>query len=97
MLSSQNVGIARRAKLSEKIVLTHLKQLLCIFLTCFYSLSSKAMPQTIFVTTALLEQFVDNDDELGLILGHEVVRNILMPFSSRRQTCSIHFSISFLT
>ncbi len=92
MLSSQNVSIERKAKL--KIVLTHM-QLLCIFLICFCLLSSKAMPQTIFVTTALLEQFVDNDDELGLILGHEVVRNILVPFSFWRQTCSILLSIPF--
>ncbi len=36
-----------------------------------------ALPETIFVTTALLEKFVENDDELGLVLGHEVVRTYL--------------------
>jgi len=30
------------------------------------------LPQKIFVTTGLFDQFVENDDELAIILGHEI-------------------------
>ena len=30
------------------------------------------LPHKIFVTTGLFEKFVHNDDELAMILGHEV-------------------------
>ena len=33
---------------------------------------SEMLPQKIFVTTGLFDKFVNNDDELALILGHEV-------------------------
>jgi len=33
---------------------------------------SELAPATIFVTTSFLDTFIHNDDELGLILGHEV-------------------------
>lgn len=36
---------------------------------------SELVPCTIFVTTSLLNTFTTNDDELALILGHEVVSN----------------------
>jgi len=44
---------------------------------------SETMPQMIFVTTALLETFVSNDDELALVLGHEVSHLILGHLSER--------------
>jgi hypothetical protein len=34
---------------------------------------TELLPNTIFVTTSLLSTFTTNDDELGLVLGHEVV------------------------
>jgi len=33
---------------------------------------SEMLPQKIFVTTGLFDQFVTNDDELAIILGHEI-------------------------
>jgi len=33
---------------------------------------SEMLPQRLFVTTGLFEQFVHNDDELAMILGHEI-------------------------
>ena len=33
---------------------------------------SEMLPQRLFVTTGLFDQFVDNDDELAMILGHEI-------------------------
>jgi Zn-dependent protease with chaperone function len=33
---------------------------------------SEMLPQRLFVTTGLFNQFVNNDDELAMILGHEV-------------------------
>eukprot|EP00536_Pseudo-nitzschia_multiseries_P013363 jgi/Psemu1/245256/estExt_Genewise1.C_5670017 len=38
---------------------------------------SEMLPQKIFVTTGLFDQFVNNDDELAMILGHEVSHLIL--------------------
>ena len=35
------------------------------------------LPQKIFVTTGLFDQYVKNDDELAMILGHEVSHLIL--------------------
>jgi len=34
---------------------------------------SELLPRTIFVSTSLLNTFTTNDDELGMVLGHEVV------------------------
>ena len=36
-----------------------------------------ALPRKVFVTTALLDRFVDNDDEMALILGHETSHLLL--------------------
>mmetsp|Transcript_41565 Transcript_41565/g.46372 ORF Transcript_41565/g.46372 Transcript_41565/m.46372 type:complete len:435 (-) Transcript_41565:921-2225(-) len=33
---------------------------------------TEMLPQKIFVTTGLFDQFVENDDELAIILGHEI-------------------------
>eukprot|EP00816_Leptocylindrus_hargravesii_P011436 CAMPEP_0196805550 /NCGR_PEP_ID=MMETSP1362-20130617/5340_1 /TAXON_ID=163516 /ORGANISM="Leptocylindrus danicus, Strain CCMP1856" /LENGTH=398 /DNA_ID=CAMNT_0042178559 /DNA_START=82 /DNA_END=1278 /DNA_ORIENTATION=+ len=33
---------------------------------------SEMLPSRIFVTTAMIEEFIENDDELGLVLGHEI-------------------------
>jgi len=33
---------------------------------------SEMLPKKIFVTTGLFDQFVKNDDELAIILGHEI-------------------------
>ena len=33
---------------------------------------SEMLPQKIFVTTGLFDEIVNNDDELAMILGHEV-------------------------
>ena len=33
---------------------------------------SEMFPNRIFVTTSMLEKYVENDDELGLIFGHEI-------------------------
>jgi Zn-dependent protease with chaperone function len=30
------------------------------------------LPQRLFVTTGIFDQFVNNDDELAMILGHEI-------------------------
>ena len=38
---------------------------------------SQLLPQRFFVTTGLFEQFVSNDDELAMILGHEISHLIL--------------------
>jgi Zn-dependent protease with chaperone function len=38
---------------------------------------SELVPCTIFVTTSLLNTFTTNDDELALILGHEVVSAVV--------------------
>lgn len=38
---------------------------------------SEMLPQRFFVTTGLFEQFVSNDDELAMILGHEISHLIL--------------------
>ena len=39
------------------------------------------LPQKIFVTTGLFDKFVNNDDELAMILGHEVSHLIKGHFS----------------
>ena len=33
---------------------------------------SEMLPHKVFVTTGLFDKFVNNDDELAMILGHEV-------------------------
>lgn len=38
---------------------------------------SEMLPQRFFVTTGLFEEFVKNDDELAMILGHEISHLIL--------------------
>ncbi|VEU38723.1 unnamed protein product [Pseudo-nitzschia multistriata] len=38
---------------------------------------TEMLPQKIFVTTGLFDQYVKNDDELAMILGHEVSHLIL--------------------
>jgi len=38
---------------------------------------SELMPHSIFVTTAMMDQFIENDDELALVLGHELSHLIL--------------------
>ena len=38
---------------------------------------SQLLPQRFFVTTGLFDQFVTNDDELAMILGHEISHLIL--------------------
>ena len=38
---------------------------------------SELLPQRIFVTTRMLEQFVQTDDEMALVLGHELSHLIL--------------------
>jgi len=38
---------------------------------------SELIPQTIFITTGILQQVVSNDDELALLLGHELSHLIL--------------------
>lgn len=43
---------------------------------------SEMLPQKIFVTTGLFDKFVNNDDELAMILGHEVSHLIKGHFSS---------------
>jgi len=42
---------------------------------------SEMLPQKIFVTTGLFDEFVRNDDELAMILGHEVSHLIKGHFS----------------
>jgi len=42
---------------------------------------SEMLPQKIFVTTGLFDKFVNNDDELAMILGHEVSHLIKGHFS----------------
>ena len=42
---------------------------------------SEILPQKIFVTTGLFDKFVKNDDELAMILGHEVSHLIEGHFS----------------
>ena len=42
---------------------------------------SEILPQKIFVTTGLFDKFVNNDDELAMILGHEVSHLIMGHFS----------------
>ena len=39
------------------------------------------LPQKIFVTAGLFDKFVNNDDELAMILGHEVSHLIMGHFS----------------
>ena len=36
------------------------------------ALVSEIVPNTIFITAGLIESCIDNDDELAIILGHEV-------------------------
>mmetsp|Transcript_666 Transcript_666/g.1419 ORF Transcript_666/g.1419 Transcript_666/m.1419 type:complete len:439 (+) Transcript_666:51-1367(+) len=43
---------------------------------------SEMLPQKIFITTGLFEKFVNNDDELAMILGHEVSHLIMGHFSA---------------
>ena len=43
---------------------------------------SEMLPQKIFVTTGLFDKFVKNDDELAMILGHEVSHLIEGHFSA---------------
>lgn len=38
---------------------------------------SELMPHSIFVTTAMMDLFIENDDELALVLGHEISHLIL--------------------
>ena len=38
---------------------------------------TEMLPQRFFVTTGLFEQFVSNDDELAMVLGHEISHLIL--------------------
>mmetsp|Transcript_11897 Transcript_11897/g.27790 ORF Transcript_11897/g.27790 Transcript_11897/m.27790 type:complete len:439 (+) Transcript_11897:167-1483(+) len=38
---------------------------------------SEMLPQKIFITTGLFDKFVNNDDELALILGHEISHLIM--------------------
>ena len=38
---------------------------------------TEMLPQKVFVTTGLFEEFVDNTDELALILGHEISHLIM--------------------
>lgn len=38
---------------------------------------SELLPQRVFVTTGLFEEFAENDDELALILGHELSHLIM--------------------
>jgi Zn-dependent protease with chaperone function len=38
---------------------------------------SEMLPQRFFVTTGLFKEFVDNDDELAMVLGHEISHLIL--------------------
>lgn len=40
------------------------------------------LPHKIFVTTGLFDKFVNNDDELAMILGHEVSHLIRGHFSA---------------
>mmetsp|Transcript_6778 Transcript_6778/g.14442 ORF Transcript_6778/g.14442 Transcript_6778/m.14442 type:complete len:439 (+) Transcript_6778:126-1442(+) len=42
---------------------------------------SEILPQKIFVTTGLFDKFVNNDDELAMILGHEVSHLLMGHFS----------------
>ena len=43
---------------------------------------SEMLPHKIFVTTGLFDKFVNNDDELAMILGHEVSHLINGHFST---------------
>ena len=43
---------------------------------------SEVLPHHIFMTTSMLENFIENDDEMGLILGHELSHLILGHVSS---------------
>ena len=43
---------------------------------------SEVLPQRFFVTTALFDNWIENDDELALILGHELSHLILGHLSS---------------
>jgi len=36
-----------------------------------------ALPRKIFVTTAMMDKFIDNDDEMALVLGHETSHLLL--------------------
>ena len=38
---------------------------------------SEMLPQRVFVTTGLFDQFVTNDDELAMIMGHELSHLVL--------------------
>jgi Zn-dependent protease with chaperone function len=46
---------------------------------------SELLPQRFFVTTGLFEEFVRNDDELAMILGHEISHLILGHLSESNQ------------
>lgn len=46
---------------------------------------SEVFPKRIFITTGIFELFIENDDELGLVLGHEVSHLIFAHNSQRNQ------------
>ena len=50
---------------------------------------SELLPRTIFVSTSLLNTFTTNDDELGMVLGHEVV-------SFHSYLCSDHRFVMYM-
>lgn len=51
---------------------------------------SEMLPQRFFVTTGLFEEFVNNDDELAMILGHEI-SHLIMGHSSRSNIVEFMF------
>ena len=46
---------------------------------------SEVFPKKIFITTGLFDEFIENDDELGLVLGHEISHMILAHNSQKNQ------------
>lgn len=60
---------------------------------------SEILPHRIFITTALFETFIASQDELALVLGHEISHLILGHHSSRNalETASRTLEILFLS
>jgi Zn-dependent protease with chaperone function len=51
---------------------------------------SEILPHRIFITTSLIENFVESDDELALTLGHEV-SHLILGHSSNRNSFEVFF------
>ena len=51
---------------------------------------SEILPHRIFITTSMIEKFIESDDEMALTLGHEV-SHLILGHSSNRNSFEVFF------